>query len=112
MYHPKAPERVENTLGTPRLVFLLRDPVERAYSQYFFYMHKGKISPDRTFVESIQSDERGIVKKGKYKKYVSRLEDRFGKERVNVILKKYLKENPGEIVTEISDFLVQRKIVN
>lgn len=41
LFHPEAPARLHALLPQARLVVLLRDPVERALSQYFFAQRRG-----------------------------------------------------------------------
>jgi hypothetical protein len=53
MYAPNAPSRIRQVLGCPKLIFCLRNPIERAYSEYFFKMAQGRISGDVTFEEVI-----------------------------------------------------------
>ncbi len=41
MYHPAAPERMAKTLPDVKLIAVLRDPVERAWSQYRYEVSRG-----------------------------------------------------------------------
>lgn len=41
MYHPAAPERIATTLPEVKLIAVLRDPVERAWSQYRYEVSRG-----------------------------------------------------------------------
>ena len=41
LFHPKAPERVSETLGNVRFIVLLRNPVDRGYSQYQMKVKRG-----------------------------------------------------------------------
>jgi hypothetical protein len=41
VFHPLAPQRVAETLPNVRLLLMIRDPVERAYSQYRHEMARG-----------------------------------------------------------------------
>jgi len=43
-FHPLAPVRIFNTIPGIKLILLLRDPVNRAYSQYHHMKRKGRIS--------------------------------------------------------------------
>jgi Sulfotransferase domain len=42
LFHPAVPERVAGTLPDVRLIALLRDPIERAYSHYQLAYRKGR----------------------------------------------------------------------
>lgn len=41
LWDPRVPERVRRLLGTPKLIVLLREPVERAWSQYWMNVRGG-----------------------------------------------------------------------
>jgi Sulfotransferase domain len=41
MFHPLAPERIHRALPGVRLLVMVRDPVERAYSQHAHQVHRG-----------------------------------------------------------------------
>ncbi len=55
MFHPLAPQRVADLLPDVRLIFLLRDPVERAYSHWKERRTEGKEPLD--FAEALAREE-------------------------------------------------------
>jgi hypothetical protein len=105
MYYRWVPERIRQTLG-PKLkfVFLLRDPVERAYSQY--WMHRGRGSEELEFDKAVDrelerrsrlseeriveleksGDLRGYVARGFYTTQIRRFLERFPRERMLFVL--------------------------
>lgn len=56
LFNPNVPRRVATTMPHAKLIVMLRDPVERAYSHYRLYLRIGK--ERRPFEEAIASDER------------------------------------------------------
>lgn len=54
LFHPLAPERAARLLPGARLIALLRDPVERAYSHYHHEVRKGRET--LTFEEAIRRE--------------------------------------------------------
>lgn len=56
--HPHAPERVAGTAPDARLIALLRDPVDRAYSHYHHQV-RAKIEPF-TFEDAIDAEEERV----------------------------------------------------
>jgi hypothetical protein len=42
LWDPDVPERVRSLLGEPKLIVLLREPVERAWSQYWMKVRRGE----------------------------------------------------------------------
>jgi hypothetical protein len=58
LYHPFTPERVKQTLPTPKLIVLLRNPVHRAYSHYQHEVRQGR--EDLGFQEALEQQEERI----------------------------------------------------
>ena len=55
LFHPLAPERCRRLLPDARLVVLLREPVERAFSHYRFELSRGRET--LTFEEALDAEE-------------------------------------------------------
>lgn len=61
MYHPKVPERMNEIIPEAQLIFILRNPVDRAYSHYWHEVRKGR---ERfSFEGAIEKEEKRIQKK-------------------------------------------------
>ncbi|HEU4450781.1 MAG TPA: sulfotransferase [Gaiellaceae bacterium] len=59
IFHPLAPERVAATLPDVRLVALLRDPIERAYSHYQLMRRTGRET--LSFEEALAKEEKRLA---------------------------------------------------
>ncbi|MEP2671018.1 MAG: sulfotransferase [Cyclobacteriaceae bacterium] len=60
-YHPLVPERIAQHFPKIRLIWILRDPIERAYSHYQFFVQKGiEKSP---FEKAIKRETNGLNSK-------------------------------------------------
>jgi hypothetical protein len=56
MFYDYAPQRMKNVLGEDiKLIFMLRDPVERAYSEYLFNVRRGYF--DKSFEQVIEEEK-------------------------------------------------------
>ena len=44
--HPEAPRRIAKALPHARLIVQLRNPIERAYSDYCMFFRRGHVTPD------------------------------------------------------------------
>jgi hypothetical protein len=97
MAHPESPRRIAESLEVePQFLFLLRDPVERAFSHYHFDLQRGARDPSRSFSEVIRDpDEQsadpsqnhvGLVELGCYLQHLKRYEQYFGRDRLHPIL--------------------------
>ncbi len=56
LFHPHAPKRVAQAIPRVKLIVLLRNPVDRAYSQYFHAIELGH-EVHSTFEEAIEGEE-------------------------------------------------------
>lgn len=102
MLYPDVPERVRAFDPDMRLVFVLRNPIDRAYSHYRMFLRAGDVSED---VDAELGDESGLVKEGFYFSHIRRYFDCFPPEQIGIFLYDDLVENPGAFVGWIYDWL-------
>ena len=115
--------RIRQTIPDAKLLFVLRDPVERLYSHFNFA--RGKLDLPQhidfeTFVERCQSYSRGdgpradsaIAEKylraleiGNYARYLEKFHSEFGHDRVLVLFYDDLKSNPLAALDRICAFV-------
>jgi len=72
MYVPEVPERIYNMIPEAKLIFLLRDPVERAYSHYWHEVKTGWET--LSFEEAIDIEDIRISKSELFKNHYSYLD--------------------------------------
>lgn len=113
LWHPEVPARIRRQLPHARIVILLRDPIERAYSHYLMHVREGiqKLG----FYEALREDLRrtewswGIshfyIGKGRYAEQVRRYLDIFGPDKVKIVLFDHFKRDPRGRLFEIVRFL-------
>lgn len=112
LWHPDVAQRIADRCKDPRFIVSLRDPIERAHSDWA--MARRRSGEVRTFHERI-SDEidpdpanptpRGVVNPGRYGTHLDRIIGTFGKERVHVLLFEDLKKDPLVLLKSIAAFL-------
>jgi hypothetical protein len=106
---------IKETLGRPRIVISLRDPVDRLWSAYTMQRTKGNLPGIRTFEDYVSACEavrrRGErvrplagLSVGMYGEYVPAWFDAFG-EDVKVVFSDDLKADPGAVVSELYRWL-------
>ena len=109
MIHPNAAERISRYFPDARLIFVLRDPVERAYSQYAFGVMRGTQDPNQTFSELIRSEEGTwgdrVLKLGLYHRQLLRFEKHFPPKQMMVCLFRDFKEDNERFLRLIFRFL-------
>jgi len=110
---PNAAKMIHQASPHARILILLRDPVERAYSHYLMYLTRSE-STIRTFHEEILNElENGIdynkpfvtIEAGLYFEDVKRFFSTFGKNQVKIIIFEEFVENKKNTLEEILMFL-------
>ena len=116
MAHPKAPARIAALLPDVRLIAVLRDPADRAYSQWVHLHEVGK--ERREFSESIRAEEAdpdrpvpglgypaGYLDRGRYLAHLKAFTEHIARSRLHVLLMEDLRDDPARAVVEICRFL-------
>ena len=135
LYLPFVPDRIRESLPDARLIAILRNPVDRAYSHWWHrYTYRNE---DLPFEEAIEANleriargvdfegpdgpelwERGLVYRGafasRYRIYldcglyagqIRRYRERFAAEQLRVVFYDDLKRDPDTLVRELWDFI-------
>jgi hypothetical protein len=115
LWDPDSPKLIHQAVPTARMIILLRDPIERAYSHYLmdvkFGSHDKKLSIYQDLMRRYESQEKayGIsplyVEFGMYYEQVKRYFDEFGREQVKVIIYEEFIQHPEETVNDVLAFL-------
>jgi len=84
----EAAERIAAVVADVRLVYLVRDPVDRALSQYAH--HRAEGSEPRPVAEALLDDASQYVARSRYHERLAPYLERFPRERVAVVLQEDL----------------------
>lgn len=126
MFHPRAAERMAQDLPDVRILMMLRDPVERAYSAWKHELARG--FETETFERALELEEgrlAGEVERmcadddyqsaahrhqayrlrGQYADQLTRLQDYFPTDRIHVIESEAFFEQPERTYAGVLDFL-------
>lgn len=107
--HPQAAERIKKTIPRVKLIFILRDPVKRAYSHYWMNVLKGL--ERRSFAEAIRAEPRpepethNYVSRGFYYEQLKRYYERFNKEQILILQSTDLRNKTQETINKVTDFV-------
>lgn len=88
----KATQRIYETIPDAKLLFILRNPIERAFSDYCMNLRGGHYTPNQTFGYVIRNEQnisklnRRIVSGGFYYQHLKRFEQYFPRENMLIIL--------------------------
>jgi hypothetical protein len=126
MFHPLAGQRIAADLPGVKLLVLLRDPVERAYSAHTHETARGfetepferalelepvrlageeaRLVADPTY-QSHSHQHHAYVTRGRYADQLRRLEGLFGRDRIHVVDSQRFFTDPEPVFAEVVDFL-------
>ena len=122
LFHPEAPHNVAETLPDVKLVVLLRDPIERAYSHYLHTRRRGfeplsfaaaldaeaeRLHGGRAGYGGSQDPTRlySYASRGEYAEQLERWLDLFPRERLHAIRSEDLFSQPEMALDGLVDFL-------
>ena len=115
IYDERVPSRLANALPHARLIFLLRDPVARAYSHYWHQVKKG--TEDLTFMEALAAEpgrlardyesrrQYSYVDRGRYARQLARFTRLFPRTQLLVLSTEALGSRPLQVLGRCFDFL-------
>jgi hypothetical protein len=116
MYRPEVAQRVRETLPDVKLVAILRNPVDRAYSHYWHNRTRGheplgfgealKVESERLRDAGPRRAARfAYVGRGLYAAQIQRLIDVFDADRVHVVVTEDLRANRLAVLRPLLEFL-------
>jgi hypothetical protein len=108
----KALERLQQHNSDCKLVFIVREPVSRAYSSYSMEKFNGWLKRDfselKTVIEKKQFDDvmyKFFIRLGLYSDYLKSIYKYFPREQVKIVLFERLKKDPVSVCREIFQWL-------
>jgi len=118
---PEAPKLIHNKIPNAKIIIILRDPIERAYSHYLADLRRGSVRI--SFLDAIDTkieldDEQKlnrhiILEPGFYAEQVKRYLDTFGPNQVKIIIFEEFIKDPKKTFEEVLEFLgIEKTIVN
>ncbi len=102
LYSEKAPERISRDLKDVRLIVCLRNPIDRAYSQYKKHLRAG--TQTKSFEEAMEADPQ-YIERGYYFQQISRYLEFFPREKLLILFYDDLMNNPLVFLKNIFSFL-------
>jgi len=114
LYSPRAPGLIKSSVPDAKLIAILRNPADRAYSNFLHCVQVGR-EPLGSFAEALQAEETRTrdkwgplwyyKQKGFYYAQVKRYFDTFGRDQVGVWLYEDLRNDTFGILGEVFRFL-------
>lgn len=106
--HPLAAERIAALLPAARLVLQLRNPVDRAYSDYKMLYRRGTISGPPEQYLTPQSKCPRLLEYGRYAHHLRRWQGHFDPEQFKIILYDDIMSSPREVVRTVCSHIGAR----
>lgn len=113
LYYPTTAERIKEKLPNCKIIILLRDPIERAFSNYKALVKAGREYLD--FESALEIEEKRMEEGyeffwalkglGLYYSQVERYLDLFSKEKVGIWLYANIRDEPAHFYHEVCRFL-------
>jgi hypothetical protein len=106
LYWPDAAANVEQRVPEARLIAVLRNPVDRAYSEYLHFRRDGD-EPLDSFAAALDAEEERIrndwamgryVDRGRYDEQLRRYLRRFDREQIRIVLHEDLVQSPEAVL--------------
>lgn len=98
-------DRIASTLGNEvRLVYVLRNPVERAFSHYLYYRHYTAMEGSQTFEEAINKNPL-YLGASRYQFWIEKYAAMFTRERLHIVLFEEYVNSPKKSLERIFAFL-------
>ena len=114
LWDPNAAQKIHKHHSYAKIIILLRNPVERAFSHYLMDVKEG-IQAEREFIEAIEKDNLTrpkvwgkahlYLELGLYHDQVKRYLELFGEKKVKVILYQEFISNTRQVLEQICEFL-------
>jgi len=121
LYSPVAPERIKRYVPEARLIAILRDPAERAYSQYLHFLRDG-IETEPDFLSALRAEAARLrdgaaadaaerdaagayLGRGFYHAQLRRYLELFDRERVMICFSEDLSRDPERLLRDVFRFL-------
>lgn len=104
--HPDAAERIAATLPGIPLVVQLRNPIDRAYSDYCMLYRRGLVNGDpRHYLDASRTTEARFLEGGRYAYHLRRLLRHVPETQLKVILYEDIREEPERVITEVCNHI-------
>ena len=99
----RAPRRIRDLLPNVKLIFLLRDPASRTYSQYWHDLRVGRVVDD--FEHTLRFAPGTLIQRSLYREQVARYLECFRADQLMFILFEDIVAEPDRALADVTGFL-------
>ncbi len=98
-------KRIFDTIPDVKLIFLLRNPVNRTYSSYWMRRRKRKVYKNASFEEEISRRNNNYLTHGHYARQITDYLEFFPKEQLMFVISEELHTNTKVVLHDICSFI-------
>jgi hypothetical protein len=112
--YPEAAQNIHKSLPNIRIIAILRNPIDRAFSHYWHQVQIGETQPTQ-FIDAFWQDDLSHTAHGDYwesykvqsmyGEHISRYIDLFGPDQVRVYIYEEYAKNPQKVMSDIYQWL-------
>ena len=114
IYLPGTAERIKAAVPNAKLIVMLRNPIDRAYSAYLHFI-RDNAEPCQTFSEALEAEPRRIAEgwgplyhyqnMGFYHRQLSSFFEHFSREQLHIIFYEDFQHSPHQVIQDVFRFL-------
>jgi len=111
LWDPKAPQLISNVVPLAKIIIILRDPIERAFSHYLMHLSNGtetrsfRIVIEDAIKPTTNDYIQRIVEAGFYSKQLQRYKKYFKADQMKILIFEEFIQDTEKHVKEIMEFL-------
>jgi hypothetical protein len=106
LYSPEAAERLHRDLPHAKLVAQLRNPVERAYSNYCMLFRRGEVGADiESYLDPSSGENMQLLVAGHFSLHLQTYIDLFGRERLLILFFEGVLKDPESQMLQVRTHL-------
>lgn len=98
-----APRRIKDAVPDARLIFMLRDPVPRAYSNYWHLLRSGEATG--SFEHTLRYRHSALFDRGLYRSQIERYMSLFDREQLKFLVFEQFVREPEKVLEEVCEFI-------
>jgi hypothetical protein len=105
-YAPWVPEAVRSVVPDARIIYLVRDPIERSIAHYVQHRYAGqRLPPFGELIADVDNPLNSVLWCSRYATQLARWSDWFAADRIRVLDQRMLLSDRSAVVTEVLQFL-------
>jgi hypothetical protein len=103
---PNVPRRIAQLLPDAQLIVHLRNPIERAYSDYCMLFRRGRVNGDvNRHLDWTRTGVPRFLADGLYARHIARFRDHFPAGHIKIVLHDDIRTRPHQVVAEVCSAL-------